>query len=408
MWIVALVLALGAGDGSPVSLQTLDGAKVAGKLVGISQDGVSVETAAGRKTLPLAELLELTPKNASSKNMAANARSVEAGAWVELVDGSKLVGSGFTVKGPMATFKLLDEDSVVEIPTRQIVAVRLQPQSEETAAEWKRIRGESRDDDPSGDLLVTRKGDTLDYHDGVLADISEKTVNFNLDGDVLPVRRGKVFALIYHHTSGQSLPSALCRLVAVDGSSWAVQSMELRDEMLSFETPCGLAVSLPLSSVQRMDFSSGKVVYLGDLKPLSADWTPYFGGAKVSQSRRSLFGLRVDRGPGGEPIRLAGKEFSRGIILHSRSEVVYSLDDEFRRFRATAGIDDLVRPRGHVRLVIRGDDRVLLDTTLSGKDQPRAIDLDLGGTRRLSIVVDFGDGLDVGDHFDLADARIVK
>ncbi|MBN2292544.1 MAG: NPCBM/NEW2 domain-containing protein [Pirellulales bacterium] len=416
MWIVALVLTLATVDGPAVSLQTLDGAKVAGKLVDLSRDGVTLETASGRKKLPLGELLELTPNNTPPKSVTADTLQNPANVCLELIDGSKLIGSEFTVKGSIARLKMIDTattstahpQSTIDIPTRQITAVRLQPQNEETSLEWKRIRGESSGDDTSGDLLVTRKGSTLDYHRGVVADVSEKTVSFNLDGDVLPVRRAKVFALIYQHTSSQSLPSSLCRLESVDGSYWAVQSIALRDGMLSFETPCGLAASLPPASVERLDFSRGKAVYLDDLTPQSANWTPYFGGLKESQTRRSLFGPRVDHGHGVESIRLAGKEFSRGISLHSRSEVVYRLDDDFRRFRAIAGIDDRARPRGHVRLIVRGDERVLLDTTISGNDEPRPLDLDLGGADRLTIIVDFGDGLDVGDQLGLGNARVVK
>ncbi len=413
MWIVALVLTLANVEGPTVSLETLDGAKLVGKLVGLSRHGVTIETAAGRITLPESDLLELLP----AKGTTSGALQDPPAVWLELADGSTVVASDFTVKGPIARLKLLHAatpgspsfQSTVEIPTRQITAVRLQPQSEETAAEWKRIRSKrSEDDAASGDLLVIRKGGRLDYHLGMVGDISQKTVDFNLDGDVLPVRRGKVFAVIYHRTAGQSLPGAWCRLVAVDGSRWAVYSMELREEAISFETPCGLAVSLPLAAVERLDFSRGKVVYLGDLTPLSADWTPYFGGPKESRARRALFAPRVSRGANGEPIRLGGKEFSRGIILRSRTELVYRLDEDFRRFRATAGIDDRARPRGHVRLLVRGDDRVLLDTTLSGSDPPLPLDLDLGRARRLTIVVDFGDDLDVGDHLDLGDARVVK
>ena len=417
MWIIALVLALTTVDGPAVSLETLDGGKLAGKLVGLSLDGATIETAAGRKTLPLGDLLELLPNNSPSNNTTAAAMQDRPAVWLELLDGSTLVGSGFTVKGPMARLALLGAaapgsqsfQSTVEIPTRQIAAVRLQPQTEETAAEWKRIRNQRGEDaDTSGDLLVVRKGGRLDYHRGIVVDISRKAVDFNLDGDVLSVRRGKVFAVIYRHAAGQSLPSAACRLVGVDGSRWVVHSMELRDDILSFETPSGLAVSLPLGKIECLDFSHGKVVYLSDLAPISADWTPYFGGPKEPQARRSLFGPRAVRGANGEPIRLGGKAFARGIILHSRTELVYRLGEGFRRFRATAGIDDRARPRGHVQLLIRGDDRVLLDTTLSGSDPPRLLDLDLGQASTLTIIVDFGDDLDVGDHLDLGDARIVK
>jgi hypothetical protein len=61
-----------------------------------------------------------------------------------------------------------------------------------------------------------------------------------------------------------------------------------------------------------------------------------------------------------------------------------------------------------VLLVVRGDDRVLLETAVAGTDPPRAVDLDLAGVRRLAILVDFGGDLDVADHLDLCEARIVK
>jgi hypothetical protein len=67
-----------------------------------------------------------------------------------------------------------------------------------------------------------------------------------------------------------------------------------------------------------------------------------------------------------------------------------------------------VRPNGNVRLVIQGDDRVLLETSVAGTEAARLVDLDLTGVRRLSILVDFGENLDVADHLDLAEARIVK
>jgi hypothetical protein len=59
-------------------------------------------------------------------------------------------------------------------------------------------------------------------------------------------------------------------------------------------------------------------------------------------------------------------------------------------------------------LVIRGDDKVLLETTLTGAEGPKPLDLDLGGVRRLAILVDFGGEMDAADHLDLCNARIIK
>ncbi len=107
-------------------------------------------------------------------------------------------------------------------------------------------------------------------------------------------------------------------------------------------------------------------------------------------------------------MRLDGVQYERGIALHSRTVAVYRLSGPYRRFQAIAGIDDRVRPRGNVRLIISGDGRELLAKTIAGTDAPLEIDVDLTGVRRLTIEVDFGEDLDVADHLDLCEARIVK
>jgi hypothetical protein len=59
-------------------------------------------------------------------------------------------------------------------------------------------------------------------------------------------------------------------------------------------------------------------------------------------------------------------------------------------------------------LEIKGDGRQLYSGKLTGKDPPAALDVELAGVRRLVILVDFGDDLDVADHLNLCEARIVK
>ena len=120
------------------------------------------------------------------------------------------------------------------------------------------------------------------------------------------------------------------------------------------------------------------------------------------------YGLRQDRMAEGQPLRLGGEEYRKGLALHSRTMVVYRLPDRFRRFKAVAGIDDRVHPRGSVHLVIRGDERLLLEADVTGLDAPRQIDLDLTGVRRLSILVDFARELNVGDQLLLCEARVIK
>ena len=45
--------------------------------------------------------------------------------------------------------------------------------------------------------------------------------------------------------------------------------------------------------------------------------------------------------------------------------------------------------------------------TLTGKSKPVPIRLDVTHVKQLTFQVDFGDDLDVGDHVDLADAKLI-
>ena len=179
---------------------------------------------------------------------------------------------------------------------------------------------------------------------------------------------------------------------------------------MQWTTVAGGRVSRPLDQVAQIDLSRGKIVYLSDLKPESVAYTPYFPLDKELPAEQKFFRLREDQNLESKPLRLGGKQFSKGLALHSRTEAVYYLPGRFRRFEAVAGIDDEVRPRGSVHVILRGDGKLLWEATVTGADKEpaRPIDLDVTGVRRLTIVADFTAELDAAGHLVLGNARVSK
>ena len=395
MWIL-LLTSLMLATAPEVEVRALGKDPIVGALVQLDDQSLAIETAQGRKTVPLAELMSFAPRT------PARPAGEKAAVWVELVDGSMLVGRGYTAAGDRA--RLTRAEGVLDIPTRDIKHVRLQEAPDPTVAEWRRIVQTA----VQSDLLVVHQDAALNYHQGAIHDVTDANVAFTLDGNALPIKRAKVFGLIYYHPAGRELPAAIATLADATGSRWSIRSLRLEGDKLQATTPSGVNVSLPLGSLVRLDCSQGKVVYLGDIEPETSQWTPYFGAADAPAARAKLFGPRPDRAGDAQPLRLGGKEYRQGLALHSRTLLEYRLPGEFRRLQSVVGIDDRVRPGGNARLVIRGDDRVLLEATLAGTDPPRPVDLDLTGVRRLAILVDFGENLDIADHVDLGEARLVK
>ncbi len=375
---------------------TLDGRTVVGPIVELTSQRLTIAAGSGRVSIPTTQLLTVLPK----QNPAA---AGVVGVVVQLADGSVIQGRQYVADGSRARITLAGGE-VVEPPTGIVQTVLCGLlQTAELKSDWARLTSMKTD----ADLLIVRSGSGLDYQKGILHEVTEDVVRFDLDGKVLPAKRAKVFGLVYHHGAAVAMRSPICRITDAAGSLWVVQSLSLGDK-LQWTTPAGVSAAQPLENIARIDFSAGKLLYLSDLKPDSIAWTPFFAASEPPAAMKRFYAPRFDRGFDSPMLRLGHVDYQKGIALHSRTQLVYRLPERFSRFLAVAGIADAVRPAGKVRLVLRGDDKVLFEAAFAGGDKPRPLDVDVTGVRRLTILVDFEDGINRGDHLLLCNARMSK
>jgi hypothetical protein len=386
-----------AVSASEVQVSTLDGAAIDGKIQQITSDQIVVKTPRGEDSLPLATVLSVSVQKRPLTN-AAGAPS----AWIELVDGSKLAVTSFTSSGATAT--VADEArEQFELPTSAIARVRFSspddPKSAWPAEAMSQV---------AGDLLVARTKEGVDFLEGVLGAVTPDTVEFKFQGETLHVKRAKVDGFVYFHKAGDKLAAAKC--VVEGGHGWRLmaKSVALTDGQLEIATTSGPTLIRPWDSVTRLDFSAGKVVYLSDLEPESVRWTDYYDLGSAAPAVAQFYAPRRDEGREHAPIRLGGKSYAKGLALTSRTSLDYRLPAGLKTLKAIAGIDDAVRQNGSVRLEISADRKSLFDGTISGKEPPVEIDLDIAGAKRLSILVDYGDNASAGDYLNLGDARMLK
>ena len=416
--------------GPSVKVTTLDGNTLVGRLYHLTPKQISVEPT---KAVPIASTLSVV------SDEAHEASTEKSTAWIELVDGSKLEGANFTLKKGTASFTAPSELLVAgpqigrhpTVTTKQctlstdlIRTVRFSKPGDPGAPSWPTKVG----DDASSDLLVIRKKDAVDFTEGVVQSVDENHVNFKLDGDPFSVPRAKVDGLIFYHKNSDTFGEPVC--VVEDANGWRVNAkgvlavtygtvllmgpndqwkgMHLPIGWLMAESLAGIQILIPVSDFTRLDFSAGKINYLSDMEPESVRWTPYLEIGKASEAIKRFYAPKRDEGREHQPLSIDGKTYAKGLALYSRTELEYRVPSGSKKLQATAGIDTSVRDVGHVQLVISADGKKLFDHPIGGSDGAVPIDLDVSGAKRLSILVDFGEGLDAGDYLNLADARIVK
>jgi len=124
------------------------------------------------------------------------------------------------------------------------------------------------------------------------------------------------------------------------------------------------------------------------------------------QSGRGTAGR--NRSVGGNPIRIGGREFARGIGTHAPSVFWIQLDAWTSDFSAYVGVDDEAGDScGSVEFIVFGKGKVLWRSgIIRGGETPKEVNVKIRGVRKLGLIVtDAGDGAD-SDHADWAQARL--
>jgi hypothetical protein len=381
-----------------VSVKTLDGSTHEGQLEALEADHLVLVTADGRQQLPYRQLL--TVKQTKPPAAVPDAASV----WIELVGGSRLEATALTISEGKANISLRDGRQI-SLASEEILQGRIIELEGDTLTDFQEITAEEAE----GDLLVIRRpSGALDQLEGIIHSLDKDVLVFEFDNEKLPVGREKVAGFRFFQSDAQQLSKPMCLVQTTDGCLLVAGQLALAEDTLSVTTVAGSTLEIPLEQLGTLDFSSGNLVYLSDLTMESSNWRPYLSAGAVSETLKRLYRPRRDTTLTGKPLVLANQEFARGLAIHSRTEINYRLTDDYRTFQALVGIDPAMGENGHVELVILADGKQLYRQAISGKDDARSIELDLTGVKRLTILVDFGEQLDIGDHLLLCNARLTK
>lgn len=123
---------------------------------------------------------------------------------------------------------------------------------------------------------------------------------------------------------------------------------------------------------------------------------------------RGFVRVNNDKAWNGEPIRVGGRSYARGLGVHADSELRFPLDGRFASFHVVPGPDDAHRGELAMKILVDGREVFTTGPTNSRADVERkAVEIPLAGAKALTLIVDsLGDR--GGDHASWADAWLVR
>ena len=397
VWRALPVLLAAAAPAAETTVETIDGRTFVGRLTAISAVGVTMVLKREPVVLAAADVGEIRfavdladPLAKRGQAVIRTRRGGLLGVDDVAVDGGRLTGRS-DLLGAIAVD--VGRISAIVLPNRRTTPAAVEKIAATLVAA------------ADGDRLVVRAA-PQEYVPvaGVLKSIAADKITFVYADEDRTIDTAKVVAVKLASVAGDR-PQPRGVLLAADGTRLPFDAAELTAGAVGLRgTPVG-DVSIPIDRIAAIRYHSGRVTYLSDLTPSAIEQTGAFG---------PVFTYRNDRSAANIPLQLDGRTYARGVGLHSRCTLTYNLAGaRYQTFVALVGIDDTARPRGDAVLTLSADGKPLAGPiTLTGSGPAgtkltHPIRLDVRGVKLLTIAVDFGADLDVGDHVNLADAKLI-
>jgi hypothetical protein len=380
-------------DKHPVQLTDLSGKIQAGQLTELSEKTIRID-AKPPVSWKREEVLRLDW-------LSQPAGLLEDSPQLLLANGDRLgiVPSQIDEESLTGTWKQFPAWPEVKVPLETLRGVVLLPQR--GLLERSRLLARLRDQKETHDVFYLANGDRLL---GQLEGLQQKTFQLKTVAGktTLAVEAVQAFGMNPELTSFPAVKGTLALLTLEDGSQLTVGALKLEEGMeLRCRATFGADLLISLEKVISLQFLSGQVTYLSDLDPVEFHSTPYL---------TRTWPLRKNQNTVGGPLRLGGREYPRGLGMHSQGLATYDLKSEYASFQATIGIDAAAEGRGSVIFRVLADEKpVFTSEIIRGQTAPVRIGpLSMQNVKRLSLAVDFADEGDILDYADWCDALLIR
>jgi len=449
-----------------VDVLTVKPLTVTGRLVSFSlRDGAIVQTFEEKRQIPIVDIIRVssttreswsevvgvrhvtTPQDAAVEAAGLRDRAAQTGeqwtitfTWGDVLCGRVIGARGETVV--METADLgeipIPIDAVARIAPTRAAAGFLHRESLHWLDRWSaesRRAGMSRSASSTnalkrwGDESVRTASETED--DRVLLTNGDVLRGFisAIDADGIAIDTGTgpttaPFRLVVAARLAHAVPPVTPQPYAIvtlrDGSRLTVSGLDWGNVGVEVKLRTGTMIHIDADRVVAVDVIGGRWEWLSDTnspnalerlgdeavrtagrhRPVSYEQSPMLGpGWEYLAGRNVLSG----------PILVGGVPYERGIGVHSRSNLVFELNGEYREFVTSFGMDDDSGPLADVTVVILVDGQRRFEKahvrrgTLFGP-----VRVDVAHAGRIELIVEYGDNGDMQDRFDWVESGLIK
>ncbi len=292
----------------------------------------------------------------------------------------------------------VDSDALglVRLPFEQLAAVvRQLPASR---LDRDRLLDDSIHNDEETARVIMLNGDQMR---GELVELGDESISLRTGVGLVELELERISTLAFPSSPGATKASSGNSTVVglADGSRVAVREFIVDEQTAKMRLVGGLSWEADVKDVVFLQPASSRITYLSDLAPAGYRHVPYLA---------RTWRYATDRNVQGGMMRCAGQLHLKGLGMHTAARMSFVPPEGAGEFQASLAIDDGTEGMGSVRFRVFVDGKQkYVSPTIRGRETPIPVSLDVRGSERIDLVVDFADRADVQDHANWLDARFV-
>lgn len=359
-----------------------------GRVQSLSLDGdlVLVEGGAEQR-LPAGALLSLAAQTAST---AAPPGLVD----FHLAGGDRVRGTIAAVSGETLEIASPEFTGLAPLELARVAGVVTPAgRSGRWQAQVRRLLQE-----PTGmsDRILLDNGDILN---GFVASLDARSLTYEVDAQMREAPLARVLALRLAGAEPPAAPVSGAHVQLVSGTRLTVSRLD-------WPRSGPVQVAFGQSELYLDPTAVRGIAFFSDcVRPLSAQPPDAF---EETPLLTVPWGYALDRNVAGGPLSVAGRQFARGIGVHSRSVLRYQLGGAATALVTRFGLDDSAGLGAMVEVRVRVDGESRLERTITaGAGLQDPLWIDLRGAVALELMVDPGPDGAILDRFDWVEPVLI-
>lgn len=299
-----------------------------------------------------------------------------------------------------AVFSVFVVDKELDVSLKPEAVHELWKLQSDPKKAWRADRkGESETEDSA---YVLSKDGNVHRVSGEVLGIKDKNLLFHYQEQEREVNLDRVVGLVLHKKRLKTESNlALQSLVSLLGNAHIPGQVQLeKGSTVVIKMPWGDQFALPKEYLASVKTINARSVPLTEIKPDTVTQVPFFN---------QVYPYQINKSFSGQPLKIGEKVFQQGLCVHSRTELVYSLGENFEKFHTALGLQEGSGELGNVAVKVVADGKTLYENqefTSETKQEP--LSLDVTGCQTLTLIVDFGKDQDVGDRFVWGDPKLIR